>query len=181
MSLKFTKNQTLVLEIFFNHPQKSFYLRQLARMLDKEPGVFQKDVNRLVEDGLLLSSYQAHSRFFKLNKKHPLYSELKSIFFKTVGIEGTLKKALGKIKGIKRAFIYGSFAQGEEQKESDVDLMIIGSVSENDILDLVSELEDQFKRAINYTLISEKEFQEKIESKNSFLENILRREKIELI
>ncbi len=46
--LNFTKNQTLVLEIFFNQPERAFYLRELARLLGKQPGVFQKDINKLV-------------------------------------------------------------------------------------------------------------------------------------
>lgn len=181
MLLKFTKNQTLILEIFFNHPKRSFYLRQLGRMLGKEPGVFQKAINQLVEDGLLNSHYQANSRFFELNEKHPLYTELKNIFFKTVGIKGTLSRSLKKIKGVSRAFIYGSFAQGQEQKRSDVDLMIVGSAKEDDILDIIDRLENKFSREINYTLISGKEFQEKIKNKDSFLENILKKKKIELI
>lgn len=181
MPFRFTKNQTLILEIFFNHPQKSFYLRQIARMLGKEPGVFQKDINQLVKDGLLISKYQANNRFFGLNKEYPLYYELKSIFFKTIGIEGTLKKFLKEIKGIKRAFIYGSFAEKKEREESDIDLIIIGSSKEDDILDIVSKLENKFRRQINYILISGKEYQKKVENKNSFLINVLRKKKIELI
>ena len=100
MPLKFTKNQALILEIFFNHPEKSYYLRELARMIEKEPGVFQKDINKLVEENILESYYEANRHFFKLNKKYPLYKELKSIFFKTIGIKGTLQRELGKIRGI---------------------------------------------------------------------------------
>ena len=45
MIIKLTKNQSLVLSIFFANPDKTFYLRELGRMLKKEPGVFQKDIN----------------------------------------------------------------------------------------------------------------------------------------
>lgn len=181
MFLKFTKNQTLLLEIFFNHPDKSFYMRQLARMIGKEPGVFQASINKLTDNGLLISSYQANSRFFKLNKNHLFYNELKSIFFKTVGIKGALKKSLSKINGIKKAFIYGSFAYNKEQANSDIDLMIIGSAKEDNILDMINKLEDKFEREINYILISEKEYFEKIKNKDSFLKNILKGKNIELI
>lgn len=94
MPLKLTKNQTLVLQIFFNDPEKSYYLRELAKILGKQPGVFQKDINVLAEKGILLSERVANSRFFKLNKFYPLYAEVKSIFFKTTGAQARLKKAL---------------------------------------------------------------------------------------
>lgn len=181
MPLKFTKNQTLILEIFFNNPEKAYYLREIARMLGKEPGFFQREILKLVDDGILETYYVANSRFFKINKNYPLYNELKSIFFKTVGIEGTFKKEFKKIKGIKKAFIYGSFAQGKEKATSDIDLVIIGAVDENELLKLVNKLEKKFEREINYILMTEKEFQKKIKEKNSFLENVLKQKRINLI
>ena len=179
--LNFTKNQTLILEIFFNQTDKAFYLRELARLLGKQPGVFQRDINKLAEENILTSYYQANSRYFKLNKKHPLFTELKSIFFKTIGIEGTLKKELKDIQGIKEAYIYGSFAQGKERAVSDIDILIIGSVEENKLIDRISRLENKFGREINYVLMTEKEYGKKIKERNSFLENIVSKKRIKLI
>jgi len=73
MVLKFTKNQTLILEIFYNHPEKSYYLREIARLMGKEPGVFQRDINKLTENKILISKYKANSRFFRLNQSHPFF------------------------------------------------------------------------------------------------------------
>jgi len=180
MPLKFSKNQTLILEIYFNSPGKSYYLRELGRILGKEPGVFQKDINNLVNRGILLSEYQANSRFFRLNKNHPLYNELKSIFFKTLGAKGKLQSALEKIKKIKIAFIFGSFAQGKEDYHSDIDLMIIGNPDEDQLISLVSKIEGQLTREINYHIFSPADWKEKLKE-DSFLENILSQPKVFLI
>lgn len=178
---KFTKNQNLILETFFNLPGKAYYLREIAGILNKEPGVFLRDINRLADDGILENYYEAHRRFFKLNKKHPLYEEIKSIFFKTSGIKVVLQAELKKIKGIKRAFIYGSVAHGREVVASDIDLFIVGDISEDELIDLINRLEGKFGREINYTLMDEKELQKKTREGNSFLENILKQKTIELI
>lgn len=180
MALKFTKNQTLILEILFYHPEQSYYLRELGRMLGKKPGVFQRDINNLVKAGVLENFYRANSRFFILNKKYPLYREIKNIFFKTVGVQNHLKKTLSKIKGVKQAFIYGSYAAEREGAASDIDLFVIGSINEDDLIDVILPLEKKFNREINYVLITEKEFQQK-KSKNSFINNILRHKIIKLI
>lgn len=177
---KFTKNQALLLEIFYANPGKFYYLRELARMLGKEPGVFQRDINRLVNAGVLKERYQANSRFFALDEAHPLYKELKSIFFKTAGIEGRLREALKEIAGISQAFIYGSFAKGEEKQASDVDVFIVGEPDEDVLLDTLSRLEKKFSRDINYTLMSEDEFQRKIKAGNSFVQNVLKGKRIQL-
>lgn len=179
--LKFTKNQILILEVLFNKPEKAYYLRELGRMIGKEPGVFQRDVGKLTESGLILSSYQANSRFLKLNTGHLLYKELKSIFFKTLGVEGVLKKELKKIKGIKEAFIYGSFAKGDEGELSDIDLFMIGSINEDVFIDAISRLEKKFDRDISYVLMTEEEFRKKQKDENSFLINVFSKKRIKLI
>lgn len=179
--LKFTKNQILILEIFFNHPQKSFYLREIGRFLAKEPGIFQKDINKLSESGVLESRTESGRRYFNLNKNYPLHQELKSIFFKTVGLKGKLELELKKIKGIKEAFIYGSFAKGAENIGSDVDVFVIGSIDEDELIDALLKLEKFFIREINYTLMTEREYGKKVKEKNSFLDNILHQKRIKLI
>lgn len=181
MPLNFTKNQILVLEIFFNNPDKPRYLREIAQLLNKQPGVFQREINKIAASGLLQSYFDGNRRFFKLNKNYPLYKEIKSIFFKTIGIEGRLKTELKKIPGIKEAFIYGSFARGEEKGSSDIDIFIIGSVREDAIIDLLDNLELKFNREINYTLMAEHEFKKKRDENNSFLLNIMKQKKIKII
>ena len=181
MPLHFTKNQTLILEIFFNNPEKSYYLRELARKLTKEPGVFQKDINRLVENDILNSHYQANTRLFELNKNHYLYKELKSIFFKTLGPAGELRNILNKIRNIKIAFIFGSFAKKKEDSFSDIDLMIIGNPDEDILISKITKLEGQLDREVNYHIFSLKDWEKKIKEKNSFLQNISSQSKIFLI
>ena len=181
MALKFTKNQTLVLELFFNNPEKSFYLREIGRLIGKEPGVFQKDINKLAESGILISEYRAKNRFFKLNKNHPLYKEFKAIFFKTLGAEGKLREILKNIKEIKTAFIFGSFAKSKEDSFSDIDLMIIGDPNEDLLISKISKLESRLDREINYHIFSLADWKKKLKEKDSFLENILSQPKIFLI
>jgi predicted nucleotidyltransferase len=181
MPLKFTKNQILILEKFFNDSEKSYYLHEMGRLIGKKPGVFQRDINKLVENGILDSNYQANSRFFKLNKQYPLYAEIKSIFFKTIGIEKKLKDALKEIKNIEIAFIFGSFARNNEDSISDVDLMIIGNPDENLLVVKISKIESLIDREINYHIFSLNDWREKIKENNSFLKNICSRPKIFLI
>lgn len=156
-------------------------MRELSRILGKVPGVFQKDLNKLEEAGILNSYRENNRRFFVLNQKQPIFKELKSIFFKTTGARGLLREELKKIKGVEEAFIYGSFARDEETGLSDVDILVIGSAEENSLLDLISQLEAKLEREINYTLLTRKEFEKKLKEKNSFLENILIQKKIKLL
>lgn len=181
MPIKFTKNQTLILEIFFNDPERSYYLRELARITGKQPGVFQKDINALVEKNILISEKVANSRFFKLNKEYALYSELKSIFFKTIGAQGQLKNALNRIKNIKISFIFGSFAKKNEDSFSDIDLMIIGNPDENLLIEKTSKIEKNITREINYRIFSPFDIKRGLKAGEVFLEEVFGGKKIFLI
>ena len=179
--IKFTKNQTLILQVFFNNPEKSYYLRELGRIIGKQPGIFQKDINTLANKGILISEYQANSRFFKINKSYPLYFEFKSIFFKTVGIKAQLEKVFKKIKNTKIAFIFGSFASGKEDTYSDVDLMLMGNPDEDILISKISSIEKKIGREINYNIFSVEDFKKGLKGNEVFLEEILENPKIFIV
>jgi len=80
------KNKTKLLKLFYSHPESQFYMQEIGRRLGKKPGVFQRALNSLYKEGLLLSEYKANARFFRINKKYPLYNELKSIVSKSINL-----------------------------------------------------------------------------------------------
>jgi len=111
----------------------------------------------------------------------PIYEELKNIFLKTEGLGEVIKENLSGLGEVKLAFIYGSFARGEEQLKSDIDLMIVGGVDEKKLIPLVRKLEGRLSREINYTLFSPTEFESRVKKKDPFISNVLREKKIQLV
>jgi predicted nucleotidyltransferase len=176
-----TKNRAELLRLFFTNPDQSFYIQEIGRILGKKPGIFQRTLNNLEKEGILVSEYKANARYFKTNKNYPLYKELKSIVFKTVGVSGSLKEALKKVGGINFSFIYGSYAKAKENYLSDIDLVVIGNPNEDLLIKELDKLEDALKREINYKLYSLKDFKKEIKEKEPFLLEILRDKKIMLI
>lgn len=118
---------------------------------------------------------------YQLNQRHYLYPELKSIIAKTLGVEGGMRDALGLVPGIKCAFIFGSFALGEEHEGSDIDLFIIGAPDFDELGDLVRQQEDVLNREINYHVYSEEEWNEKRSAQEGFILNLMEKPKIFLI
>ena len=110
-----------------------------------------------------------------------MFSALHELFAKTVGIIPALRAEFLEFKDqVNWAFIYGSIAREEEQAHSDVDLMIIGSISTADLTPTLKRLEQSFQREINVTRYSEKEFKQKIRNKDHFLSSVLK-EKVVMI
>ena len=88
---------------------------------------------------------------------------------------------LEKFNGINQAFIYGSFAKREEREGSDIDLLIIGEVDEDKLIEEIGKLERKLQREINYTIYGKKDFNKKKKEGNSFILDILKEKKIFLI
>lgn len=179
---KLTKSETRkkILQLFFSDLNKRYYLRELEKILNISVGNIRRELLSLEKIGLFKREKVGKQVYYFLNKGSAFFEDFKNIVFKTIGIQGKLKKELEKIKGIKQAFIFGSFAKNKENSLSDIDLMIIGKVDEDLLISKISKLENLFKREINYHLIDEKEWEEK-SKKDSFVKNIISGPKIKII
>lgn len=176
-----SKTREKIIQLFFSNTEKKYYLRELERLLDIPVGNIRRELLSLEKSGLFKREEAGKLVYYSLDKKSPIFEEFKKIVFKTIGIEATLKRELTKIKGIKEAFIYGSFARGKEEAKSDIDVFIIGLVDEDKLIDEINKLEKKLNREINYTLMTPTEFQKKKKEKNSFLLNVLKNKIIKLI
>ncbi len=179
--IRLTRNKADLLRLFFTNPDESFYIHQIGRLLGKKPGVFQKTLNSLEEQGILTSEYVANTRCFKVNKNYPLYEEFKRIIFKTVGVAGGIRDVMEKLGNITLAFIYGSYAKGKENDLSDIDLLIVGRCNENKLIKQLDSLEEELSRQINYKLYDPAEFAAYLKKKEPFLTAIMREKRIVLL
>jgi len=170
-----------LLALFFTNPSKKYYLRELQRMLGYSAGSIRRELLRFQKDNLFNTQRVGNLLYYTLNIKHPLFKELKSIVSKTVGVEGSLKKTLSSIKGIKIVFIYGSYASMREKATSDIDLMIIGDPDTSHLNEKIAELEKRLKREINQAIYSLEEYEAKKKSKSGFIMELLKNPKIMLI
>jgi len=167
-----------IFSYFFTNPDTNLYLREIAAILKEDPGNLSKEFAKLEKEGIFISTTRGNQKYFSLNKKYPLYKELRSIIFKTIGVEGRLKEIMEYTEGILLSFIYGSFAQNKENTTSDIDLLIVGNPDEDKLMQKIEDLEKRLQREINYNIYPEEEFKDKLRKKDSFILNILEGPKI---
>lgn len=173
-----SKTRKALFRLFFTNPESEYYLRELERILDIPVSMIRKELLRLEEAGIFTSSRKGNLVYFSLNKSYPLFHEMKSMVFKTIGIKGLLKSIFEKTKAVEAVFIYGSFAKNEENAQSDIDLFIMGNIEEGVLLTEVRRLEKVLKREINYSLYTRHDFKEKKKEKDPFISDLLANPKI---
>jgi predicted nucleotidyltransferase len=172
-----TKNRAALLRLFYTNPEQSYYMQEIGRILGKKPGYFQRTLNNMVDEQIVVSEPKANARYFMANKDYPLYEELKSIVFKTVGVLGGIREILQKMGGVQYSFIYGSFARNEQTSMSDIDLMIIGIVDEDIVNKQLDGLEKLLKREINYKIYTPGDFRRALRRGEPFISEIMRGKK----
>jgi len=163
------------------NPDRSFFIRELSRELRIPYGMLYKEEKNLVSLNILTEEKKGKVTLVTVNKKLPYFAEIRRLMTKTTGLADLMKSALSRLRGIRYALIYGSFASGEESESSDIDLLVIGDVEEEKVLNAISETEKEVEREINYILWSEKEFMKRVKSKHHLLTDIVSKPLIMLV
>jgi len=170
-----------LLSEFFLNPERELYVREIARITGEDYKNVSIELRNLEEIGLLCSRKEGNLKYFGLNKEFLIYEELKSIFLKTRGAVGVIKDIFSKQKNIDYAFIYGSFASGEESEKSDIDLMVIGEIPLETLLKLMREPENLLSRVVNPSLYNLSEIKKRVKEKDPFITQVTNDPKIMLI
>jgi predicted nucleotidyltransferase len=176
-----SKTRAALFRLFFTNPDSQYYLRELELLLSIPVALIRKELLRLEEEGVFVSTRKGNLVFYSLDKSYPLFDELKSIVLKTVGAVGLLKETMSGIKGVEASLIYGSFARSEERAGSDIDLLIIGEVDENILVNEIKNAEKLLKREVNYVIFRRPEFKKRKKEGDPFIKEILKSPKVFLV
>jgi predicted nucleotidyltransferase len=170
--LKATKLRKNLLAYVFTHVDGAYYVRELAGLINDDPGNLSRELASLEKEGLFVSSKKGNLKLYSLNKAYPLFDELKNVVSKTEGVVGSLRELVGCFKGIELAFIYGSYATGKEKESSDIDLFIVGDLNEQNWVEALNTVERKLNREINYVYFDPVEFKKKMSDNGKFIHSV---------
>ena len=178
-----TKTQQRVLGVLFGQPERSFYASELIRDAGTGSGAAQRELARLEESGIIVARRIGHQKHYQANAASPLFSELRSIVLKTVGLVAPLRDALKPLSSAIRAvFVYGSVARGADQAASDIDLLIISdSLTYGDVFGALERVTRMLGRKVNPTVYSAAEFAKRTQTENAFVTRVLEQPKLWVI
>ncbi len=99
------------MRVLFGQSERSFYASELIRDAGTGSGAAQRELARLEGSGLIVARRIGHQKHYQANAASPLFSELRNIVLKTVGLAEPLRDALKPLSSaIRAAFVYGSVA-----------------------------------------------------------------------
>ena len=176
------KVRTAVLALLFSHADQSYYLREIVRMTGAGHGAVQRELAHLLKAGLVTRTSRGREVFYQANRASPIFPELHGLIVKTVGVADVLREALAPLADrVQVAFIYGSFAKGEERAESDVDAMVIGDVDFGEVVSALRPAQDRLAREVNPSAFAPDEWRRRVADQDHFVTTILREGKLFLV
>ena len=164
------------------NPNASYHVRELARLTNTPPGTIHKELVKLTNGGILQSKKVGNQVHYSADMQCPIFEELAGILRKTSGLVDVLAEALISVSHeISLAFIFGSVARGEQNTNSDVDVMLIGSISFGDAVQALYSTQAILQRELNPVVYSVEEFKRRLKSNDSFIKEVLAKPKLFII
>jgi predicted nucleotidyltransferase len=148
------------------------HLREVARRAGVFPAEAKRELDALQSMGVLRKDVRGNQVLFSANSSCTFLRELRGLYEKTEGFHAILRKAVAGLDGVSYAFMFGSAAGGKMRANSDLDLLVVGSVNDDILAASVLKAQRKCGREINYILWSDKDFGRKLREKGAFITSV---------
>lgn len=151
-----------ILAALFERCGVELSVSELATQTGVAIATASREVERLEAHGIVRSRNIGRSRFVSANWDLPWADALATILAHTAGLPARLAEALAAVRGVRGAYIYGSWAarhSGEiGPSPHDIDLLVIGTARIGDLRKALRHLESRLGVEINSVVVSEQEW-----------------------
>jgi predicted nucleotidyltransferase len=173
-----SKVRAALFRILFGFQARELHVRELEREAECTIGPIQSELKRLLTLQLVTSRRSGNRLYYKANKEHPLYPDLRSMVVKTTGLSAALRDLFKGQEDVCLAFIFGSLAGDTQHADSDIDLMVIGDMGLRKLSGLMAEMRGSLGREINPHILTVDNFAERCNRGDHFISTVLQSPKI---
>lgn len=141
------------------NPAGKVYLRGLERDLSVSSNTVRLELNKLSEMHLIKieeDGVSTNKKQYSINVQHPLFSSLRSIILKYVGIDQVLEQVIHKLGNVDKVYLTGDIAEGKNA--SLVDLILVGNINKAYLYQLIEKVEPLIDKKIRVALYAPNEF-----------------------
>ena len=151
-----SKTRIKLLTRFFFNPQTQSYLRELAKEFNVSTNSVREELNQLTRTKLLKSQKSGRQVLYAANTQHPLFSELKSMVGKVMGIDRVVDGIVNRLGDLEKAYVIDDYAEGKDT--GIIDLVLVGDIDQYHLNDLSRKTERYIKRKIRSLVLSRNEY-----------------------
>lgn len=185
-----SKTRLKLIRLFFRHPERPFYVRELSRELGAQVNAIRRELELLLKADLVKEvsggendkSVQGGSlrKYYLLNSASLLYPELQALLLKAqlLGEQKFMAELKDRAGEVKLFVLTGQFT-GDTRTGSD--LLLVGNLKERTVAKLIADYEKEFGFEIRYTTMTEKEFLDRRHVMDKFLYSLFEAKHIKVV
>lgn len=176
-SLFGSKTRVKLLYLFLNNPEKSFYVREITRMIDEQINSVRRELANMVSVGIVKQDAIDNKLYYSVNEDYPYVKPLMVIFSDKNNDDkkpasASWEDSIKRIRGLKIAITAGKLDIGSI---ASVDLLLVGDdLSAVAVKNLVKRIEKAKKSEINYAVMTYDDFYYRLSVKDRFIMDIIR-------
>lgn len=176
-----SKSRVKLLNVFFGNPDEMFHVRELVRRTGDEINAVRRELAFLEKKGILTREPRANRVYYSLSKNYPFYFDLLRLGAKNIGLGAEILKNKVKLGRIKYAMFSGRFLRKIKNQPDEVDFLLVGNIVLPELSLLVRQEEKRLATEINYTVMTEEEFDFRKKKRDPFIVSILSGSRVMLI
>ncbi len=177
-SIIWKSNIAIKLLISFFTTGKEYYEKEIHEKTGISQGAVNKYLKLLACENYLLLTKHGKMNFYRLNRDNPVVKHLKISYSLSQPLRYHLQ-AIAKQLELK-IYLYGSVARGEDDENSDWDILIIGDAKTNELEAKLYPLRKESKKEIKLTIFTKREWLNLYKKDPAFYER-LEKDRIELM
>lgn len=159
-----SKTRVKLLSLFYNNPERPFYVREITRKVDEQINSVRRELQNLLNIGIVKSVNQSNRLYYEVDPKYKFHAQLQSIFqqipakskaIKETKEEDQILKKISKAGNVKMLFLSGAFVRGSNQN---VDICIVGDMNKAQLAKIIGDMEQEMSRELNYWVMRVEDF-----------------------
>ena len=166
-----SETQAGLLERLILHPGDAYTVADLAAHLRVTDLSVRRELHRMVDAGIAERELVGRQQVFRASIESPLFEPLRELLERSVGAETLIRDVLERTDGIESAAIFGSWARGRVDADSDIDLLVVGEFDYTSLVSELTALQERTGREINLVAMRPDELSAQRDS--GFLRDVL--------
>ena len=159
-----SETQAGLLERLLLHPEDSYTVASLANQLGVTDMSVRRELHRMIDAGIVEREVIGRQSVFRASAASPLFEPLRELVERSVGAEALIRDVVERIDRVESAAIFGSWARGEVDAQSDIDLLVVGDFDYTAMVTELLALQERTGREINVVSMRPHELDEQRES-----------------
>lgn len=179
-----SKTRAKLLKLFFENPEKSFYVREMTRVIDEQINSVRRELLNLENIGIIKNETFDNKVYYSANTKHPFARPLTEIFSKKISTNPDKEAASSDweehCRPVKH-YLKGLIVTNRLPGQDGIDLLIIGNDKTKKLTRWAEVIEKKQGKPINYVIMSPDDFTYRKSVKDRFIYDVLEMEISEII